>query len=43
MAAMTTGIGVIVVLTILYAYALYKIVELENRRPTEEIVPQEEG
>lgn len=43
MAAMTTGIGVIVVLTIIYAYALYKIVELENRRPTEEIVPQEEG
>ena len=43
MAQMTTGIGVIIVLTIIYAYALYKIVELENRRPTEEIVPQEEG
>lgn len=41
MAQMLVGIGVIVVLAVIYAYALYKIVELENRRPTEELVPEE--
>lgn len=41
MAQMVTGIGVVIVLSVIYAYALYKIVKLENRRPTEEIVPEE--
>lgn len=41
MAQMMIGVGVIIVLAIIYAYALYKIVELENQRPTEQITPEE--
>lgn len=41
MAQMSLGIGVIVILVIVYVYVLRKIWELEDRRPTEEITPEE--
>lgn len=41
MAQIGLAIGVIVVISIIYIYVFRKIWELEEKRPTEEIIPEE--
>ena len=41
MAQIELAIGVIVVISIIYIYVFRKIWELEEKRPTEEIIPEE--